>query len=175
MVVELEQDLQRSPAAVNAQVCRQLAEQAGGLGEMAGQKHVEIVAVRQMRIERRPIGYQFRIEAFEGRRRLDFHNGLRGDANVGLPAGNVKVMHGVAQKIPVKHDIGLGSNFQGKREAALASFAARLHVHFHHQLVDLGLVAEISDVANGVSHRFFLCPVSTGRFFLQEARSVSTA
>src|SRR5450755_4688653 len=62
------------------------------------------------------------------------------------------MMNGVAAGIAILRDISRGSDIERKAQAALMTFAARLHAHLHDALAHGGLVAECSDVTDGINH-----------------------
>ena len=70
-----------------------------------------------------------------------------------MPAGYVKVVHGVAVEIAISHHAGVRVHVQRKRDAALLRIAARLQAYLHQGFAYRRSVAETRQVLDGIDSR----------------------
>jgi hypothetical protein len=77
-----------------------------------------------------------------------------------VASGDIEMVDDVAEEIAILHDGGGRAHVEREAKTALAFVAARLHADFHHAFADGGLVAELSDVADGIDQRVSWTQVS---------------
>src|SRR5580692_6830372 len=72
-----------------------------------------------------------------------------------MPAGDIEVMHHVAQVVPIELHAGLGLHHQLEREATLRAIGPGLHARFHQALAHVLAIAKFRQMANGIVHKAF--------------------
>ena len=107
--IQIEKCFDRRRAPRHMQLALERVQQVGRPGVAARQEHVPIVPGVHARIQTVPIQ---NFAPFNRRRLAHIDDGLRDDLNVILAAGDIEVMHGVPEKILIRHDVGLRSDIQ---------------------------------------------------------------
>ena len=145
--------LERSVAALAAEIAGEGFELRRGFGELAGKKHLPVIVVGRRgsdgAVEIVPGAGVGGVDSGDG---LDFDGGAGDDFDLGMFTGNIEMMDGVAHEIAVLHDVGGGGDFEFEGEAVLRAVTARLEADLHDALADGGLVGECSGVEDGVDH-----------------------
>ena len=116
--------------------------------KVAGQQHLPVVAGLDQVVESLPgVG---REKAGHVGQRLLFDDGLGDDDQLIVLAGNVEVLHVVAQVVAIAEDAAARADGEREGEAVLAGVGARVHARLHDALADGVRVAEAREVPDGI-------------------------
>ena len=91
-------------------------------------------------------------------------------------AGNIEVLHVVAEVVAIAEDAAAGADGERKGEAVLVEVGARVHARLHDALADGVRVAEAGEVADGVEiHGQLSCAINwPGRIGWNSGRNSGT-
>ena len=113
----------------------------GGLRELAGHEHFPIISRGDQRIELHPrIGPE---ALWQLRNGLHFDQRFGDHPQLNMFAGNIKMMHAVAEIIAILIDQCARIDGELEGETALGAFRARVHARLHQTFADGGIVTEL--------------------------------
>jgi hypothetical protein len=116
--------------------------------KVRGQQHLPVVAGFDQLVERLPgVGRQ---KAGTSGSDLLLDDRLGDDDQLVVLAGNVEVLHVVAQVVAIAEDAAARADRERKREAVLVGVGARVHARLHDALADGLRVAEARKVPDGI-------------------------
>ena len=172
-LVQFMQQHERIVAAAYFELVGKREQARRGFGELAGKQELPVVAVAHHAVELGP-GVR-RQERRDGKCFFHFDQAFRHDHELLVRAGNVEVVHVIAEVVAVTEDAAARRDGKLKGEAALVFVGTGVHARFHDGFADLVRVHEFCKVANGVVHGLQRVGKPANQLMRCDGRSIRTS